>query len=138
MTNRLFRQKAIDRLSSPEELNDYLRVTTPAVWALLFSVILLLAGTLVWGSMTYVASSVQGTARVTGGTMMVTFAEEEFTENVESGLYVTVGTSKSPIVSVGMGEDGKPFALANTDLSDGIYPATVTYRMTRIIKFLFN
>ena len=40
----LFRQKSIDRVSSPEQLNDYIRVTTPSVWLALIAIILLLTG----------------------------------------------------------------------------------------------
>ena len=45
----LFREKNLKRVSSPEELNDYLKVTTPRVWIVLIAVILLLAGALIWG-----------------------------------------------------------------------------------------
>ena len=44
----IFRQKSIDRVSSPEQLNDYIRVTTPSVWLVLVAIILLLAGMVAW------------------------------------------------------------------------------------------
>ena len=44
----IFRQKSMDRVSSPEQLNDYIRVTTPSVWLVLVAIILLLAGMLAW------------------------------------------------------------------------------------------
>ena len=44
----LFRKKSMDRVSSPEQLNDYIRVTTPSVWLVMLGVILLLAGMIVW------------------------------------------------------------------------------------------
>ncbi len=44
----IFRQKSIDRVSSPEELNDYIRVTTPSVWIVLIAIVALLVGMLVW------------------------------------------------------------------------------------------
>ena len=44
MENKLFREKSIKRISSPEQLNDYLHVTNPGIWALLICVIVLLAG----------------------------------------------------------------------------------------------
>ena len=47
----LFRQKSIDRVSSPEQLNDYIRVTTPSVWLALIAIILLLAGFLACGAL---------------------------------------------------------------------------------------
>ena len=44
----IFRQKSIDRVSSPEELNDYIRVTTPSVWIVLIALVVLLLGMLAW------------------------------------------------------------------------------------------
>ena len=49
MNKNIFRQKSIDKVSSPEKLDDYIRVTTPSVWITLIAILLLLAGALVWG-----------------------------------------------------------------------------------------
>jgi hypothetical protein len=49
MKNSLFRKKNIDRISSPEQLNDRLRVANPGVWLLLAGILLVLAGICVWG-----------------------------------------------------------------------------------------
>ena len=47
----LFREKSMERVSSPEELNDYIKVTTPSVWLVLSVAVLLLVGALVWGTL---------------------------------------------------------------------------------------
>ena len=44
----IFRQKSMDRVSSPEALDDYIRVTTPSGWILLIALAVLLAGVLAW------------------------------------------------------------------------------------------
>lgn len=44
----IFRQKSIERVSGPESLDDYIRVTTPSVWIVLAALIVLLAGMLAW------------------------------------------------------------------------------------------
>lgn len=49
MNNSIFRQKSIDKVSSPEKLDDYIRVTTPSVWITLAAIAILLIGTIVWG-----------------------------------------------------------------------------------------
>ena len=46
--NSVFRKKSIDRVSSPEALNDYIRVTTPSVWIVLIALVVLLLGMLAW------------------------------------------------------------------------------------------
>ncbi len=45
----IFREKSMERVTSPEQLNDYIRVTTPSVWIILFATVLLIIGTLFWG-----------------------------------------------------------------------------------------
>ncbi len=49
MDNGFFRKKNIKKISSPEKLDDYIRVTTPSVWIALADMILLLTGALIWG-----------------------------------------------------------------------------------------
>lgn len=49
MNNSIFRKKSLDKATSPEELNDYMRVTSPGVWLVMAAVILLLIGMLTWG-----------------------------------------------------------------------------------------
>ena len=44
MAKLSFRKKSMDRISSPDEMRDYLRVTSPRLWMLLGTIILLLAG----------------------------------------------------------------------------------------------
>lgn len=46
--SNIFREKSLSRVSSPEELNDYIRVTTPSVWVVLAATVVLLLGMLSW------------------------------------------------------------------------------------------
>ena len=46
--NSIFTRKSVDRINGPEELNDYVRVTTPSVWFILTAVTLLVIGLLGW------------------------------------------------------------------------------------------
>ena len=43
-SRQIFREKSIERVSSPEQLDDYIKVTTPSVWLILSATIALLAG----------------------------------------------------------------------------------------------
>ena len=49
MSEKLFRKQSLDKVTSPEQLNDYVRVSNPGVWMILAAVIILLAGVCVWG-----------------------------------------------------------------------------------------
>jgi hypothetical protein len=44
----IFTQKSMDHIYGPEELNDYVRVTTPSVWIVLTAITLLVIGILGW------------------------------------------------------------------------------------------
>lgn len=46
--NEQFRQESLERINSPEELKDYIRVATPSVWLVLLATAILLAGMLAW------------------------------------------------------------------------------------------
>ena len=134
----VYRKASMERISSPEQLNDYLRVTNPSVWIVLAAVVLLLIGTLVWACFTDIGSSVSGVAAVESGVMTVRFEDAALEKNVEAGMSVTVGGTVSPIVSVGADADGRAFAQAETALADGTYEAAVQYKRTQIIRLLFN
>ena len=134
---QLYRKGSLERIQSPEQLNDYLRVTHPSVWVLLTAVILLLAGLLVWGSFTYIDSVAVGSAEVSGGSMTLRFDDPDAAQSIEAGMFVTVGESTAEILSLGQDEQG-PFALARTDLPDGHYEASVRYRQTQVLKLMFR
>ena len=49
MNDKIFRKKSVDKMSSPEQLNDYVKVTNPGVWMALAAIAVLLIGICVWG-----------------------------------------------------------------------------------------
>ena len=58
MGNQLFRKKSLDRISSPEELHDYMRVTSPRLWMILSAILVLVAGFIAYASTTTMESTV--------------------------------------------------------------------------------
>jgi hypothetical protein len=55
----LFRQKNIERIESPEAMNDYLQVTSPGVWLVLAAVIVFLIGACIWGIFGHIDSTIK-------------------------------------------------------------------------------
>lgn len=45
----IFRKSNLERISSPEQLNDYIKIVNPSVILMIAGLIILLAGGLVWG-----------------------------------------------------------------------------------------
>lgn len=58
--NQLFRKKSMESIESPNELNEYLRVTSPGVWILMAAILIFLAGVIIWG----IFGSIEATAPV--------------------------------------------------------------------------
>ncbi len=69
MDNTLFRQEALDRIESPERLNEMVRITNPKSWIVLSSFIGIVVSVIVWsilGQLSYSVSG-QGIILQTGG-----------------------------------------------------------------------
>ena len=58
MGNQLFRKESLDRISSPEQLHDYMRVTSPRMWMILSAIAALLIGFIVYASTTTMESTI--------------------------------------------------------------------------------
>ncbi len=58
--NRIFRQAALDRLSSPEQLDQLMRITTPKSWMALLAFGFLLLAALAWGIFGQIPARVTG------------------------------------------------------------------------------
>ena len=138
MDESLFRKKSMDRISSPEALSDYLRVTSPAVWLILAAVILLLVGVLIWSSVASIDSIATGTAQVEDGSMIIHFDDEKIARNVKTGMTVVVGETVTRVSSIGTDAGGQLFASASTTLADGSYTVNVIFRTTKVLQLLFN
>ena len=134
----MYRKDSLDRLSSPEELNDYLHVTRPAVWIMLAAVMLLIVSLIVWSLFASVVSYVYGTAKAENGTLVITLEDEQSGNNVEPGMTVTVGDVQTQISSVGTDSSGRFIAAAEAKIPDGTYDVKIGYKQTQMINFLFN
>ncbi len=48
MKRSIFRKKNLDKVFSPEQLNDYIKVSNPSVWIVLAAVMILLIAFFAW------------------------------------------------------------------------------------------
>ena len=46
--SEIFREKSMKQVNQPEDLDDYIRVTTPSVWVVLIATALVLVAILGW------------------------------------------------------------------------------------------
>lgn len=85
--NKLFRQESIDRISSPEELKDYIKVAEPGIWLLLIAIIIFMAGMIYWSCTAQVETRIKG---VVNSEMGVTnaYVRENDRGSIEVGMEV--------------------------------------------------
>ena len=138
MDSVFFRKQSMKRVTSPEQLNDYLRVSSPKAWILLISVLLLIVGFLIWSAFTAVESYETGTASAEKGVLAITFEDASAAQHVQMGMTVQVGGIQAEVTSVGIGADGQIVAGAQASIPDGVYEVRVGYRSTQILSLLFN
>ena len=63
----IFNRQALERLNTPDDLEKYVQVTNPSVWAILFACLFLLVGLLAWGVFGTVSTSVTAKGVVANG-----------------------------------------------------------------------
>ncbi len=133
--NNLFRKKALDRISSPEQLNDYLRVTNPGIWAILIAVILFLAGVFVWACTGTLETKTPATVVVQDKTALVVVSGGS---NIEEGMALQIREGEYTVGKVSEDEYGRRTAVASVDLPDGKYDAVVVTEETKPVEFLLK
>ena len=133
----IFRKKAIDRISSPEQLTDYLRVTNPGIWVLLGAVIILLAGLFMWSMVGDLETLSDGVAVVSGGQAQIMVSEGS-TEKIEAGMIFRIGGDEYSITAVEKDDYGRTVAFAPIDKADGKYDVSIVTESIHPITFLFS
>ena len=126
----IFRKQSIDSVSSPEQLNDYIRAASPGVWFVMFGVIFLLIGICVWGIFGRVDTRVQTGAVCKGGTLTV-FVPEKYEDRLRDGMTVIVNDKNYTITDISdkliqLTDEHDPYALHKGNLSAGDFGFTVT------------
>ena len=157
MKESIFRKKSLAQVSSPEQLNDYIRVPNPGIWMILLAVIVLLVGVCVWGVFEHMDTNLKVAAVCKDG-KLICYVKEADIKSIENGMAVSVndkqytvdGIEADPIsVSQEMGsyllhlgelQKGEwvcPVTV-NTDLEDGTYQATITVESVSPMSFIIN
>ncbi len=135
MNEKLFREKSLDKIKSPENLNDYIRVTSPAVWLILAAVIILLAGAFIWGIFGKVDTVIKCTAVAENKSIVCEVADARVNEDMK----LRVDGTEYEIESIKVAADKKSVTVtAQADLSDGIYDAEIVVESLKPLSFVFN
>ena len=153
----IFREKSMERVSSPEQLNDYIKVTNPGIWLTLAAIIVLLAGFIVWGIVGKLETKVN-TVVVSDAEKTICYVKESDIAKIKEGDTVRIGEKEYavkavPSEPVSADENFSAYAMhignftagewvyaveLNTALQNGVYEASVITDSVSPISFLFE
>lgn len=149
MDNQLFRKTSMDRISSPEQLSDYMRVTSPKLWMILAAVIALLVGFVVYASTATMESTLSVKAEVytdsfegVQKTYMIIVLKPTERDLVKPGMVVRLADKEGKITYIM--EDGEEIVVGGdmgetaSHIPDGNYDAEIVTESTTPISFLLN
>lgn len=120
--NEIFRKESMDRVNSPEQLNDYIRVATPSVWMVLAAIIVLLVGVCVWGIFWHLDTRLDTFGVCRDGKLTCYLTEADISQMAENA-FVSVDGSEYPVTEV------SAFSIAFSEaenaqlLPEGTFPA---------------
>lgn len=134
-TQTVFRKKTLDRISSPEQLTDYLRVTNPGIWVVLVAVILLLAGVFTWSMVGTLETKTDVKIVVSDHTaQIIPLGSEALAE----GMPLRVSGHEYRIAYAESDDYGRSVGAAEVDLPDGTYDGIVVTEAVHPISFLLE
>ena len=127
----IFNQKAAKKLRSPDDLDNYVRVTNPSVWVVLGACAALLIGLLAWGIFGAVTTSVSATGTSTKGGVVCLLGAEDVA-NVDVGDEASVGGVLCRVVEVAdvpLSRDEARDLLGSDYLVDSLIQENWAYRV---------
>ena len=87
MSGQLFKKSNTGRISSPDQLHDYVRVANPGLWMVISAIVILLAGVVAWGFIGKIDTTLSS-AIVTDGGESVIYIGETDAEKLKIGMTV--------------------------------------------------
>ena len=139
MADNIFREKSLKRISSPEDLDRYIRIPGPSIWLILAAMIILLVSGCLWGIWGRLETVVTVAGMVSGGEMTVSLPSAD-SARVEPGMEVVMGDEVVGVVgSVSDNNDGTAtVGLETTNLADGKYQLDIIVERIRPVYFLLQ
>lgn len=107
MSSTLFRKASLDNISSPEQLNDYIKVSNPSIWVVLTAMFTVLAVVLVWSFTGSLPTSVSTRGIISGGKVLG-YVDITEAATIKAGQAVKIqtanqsGTMNGSVTSVGV------------------------------------
>ena len=146
----VFRKEALARISSPEQMEDYMQAASPRLWMVLSAIIALLIGFVIFAATATMENVLKVQAEVTTDTLedgtkysLIVFDIPKEQEGVlKIGMPIRIGEQEGQIaVFYRTTEDDKAGGILNDTsilLLEGSYDVEVVTETTTPISFLLN
>ncbi len=132
---QVFRKQTMERMSSPEQLSEYLTVSNPSMWVVLAGILILLVGLLAWSSVGVLETTEPASVLVEGNSANVVLLGSS---TLQSGMTLSVAEEKTVISAVDADEYGRRIGHAELQLPNGSYEGSVVTDRTHPIQFLLE
>ena len=138
MEETLFRKKSLDKVKSPDNLGEYIKVVNPSIWLLIAGILVLLLGLCCWGIFGNIQTVVHAQVQCTGAEAVCLLSQED-SSRVRPGMAVSVEGTQGVVREVRSQADGSVCYLTlEESLPEGIYGAEITVESIHPISFLLN
>lgn len=156
MSEKIFREKSLEKVNSPEKLDECLKVTSASVWFLLIGIIALLVGVIVWGYFGKLNTYAKTGCLLDGKSAYCYSKQEEFSK-IEVGQTIIIDNQEFVVESktnngvlipegydylkhlIDAQDDEFVFEVScKSDLNPGIYEGKVVVEQISPLKFVFN
>ena len=149
MDNKVFREKSLERIKSPDDMRDYLHISSPRLWMVLAAILAFLIGFVVYASSTRIENTVSGQAEAytfseleEPVTVIVMALPIEMKDVVAVGMEFRIGAQKASVVAVSTDSDSTVVSAKLDDpsilLKDGTYDAEIVLERISPLSFLMN
>ena len=158
MNNQIYRKSSMDRVSSPEQLNAYIRVASPGVWMVLAAIVVLLVGVCAWGVLGHLDTTLP-VAAVADADGAQVFIKAEDAAQIREGMTVRIGEREYTLADLasepiavddsfseyalhvgGLRQDEwvYPAKLTGPELPNGVYEAKIVVESVSPMSFVTN
>ena len=138
MSEPIFREQSLNKVKSPDNLNEYIRIANPGVWTLLAAILFLLLGFCLWGIFGQLRTVVQVEAESRAGVITCRLTDADAAA-IQPGMTVQIDGQKATVSEVTVRDGSSTCTIAATvPLPDGIYTAQIEVENLRPISFLLN
>jgi hypothetical protein len=96
----LFRKESVQRISSPEQLDDYIHVSNPSIWIVIIALFVLIAASIVWMVTSTLETSVKANAVKGNDGTFTAYVSPDKAAAIRPGAKVTLGGSTGSVKGI--------------------------------------